>query len=175
MNRLSWLLGVLVSLALASASCSSTPCNPQSPLIYVDLPGGTESVSSFAATGACATVLGGCEPVAASCQTAGCECRYTLQVNPATFDASPDGICHIDVVAKDGGVFSKDLAYTSNGSSCFGVSGPVGITIVPQFSAAPPIDAAATDGPTTPADGGSTDADARPADAVETDAADGPG
>jgi hypothetical protein len=130
--------------ALPFVACSSSDtCQPASPLIFVELPGGTDSISSFAATGACAPAVGGCDPLAASCQTAGCPCQFTVQINPATFDASPNGACRLEVVSKDGRVFSQNLVYTSSGGSCFSVSGPKGTIYIPDFAGAGSADGAA--------------------------------
>jgi hypothetical protein len=157
MRRTWWLLGVVV---LGTACSTSSTCDPNSPLVYVDLPGGTDSISSLTATGACGPIPGGCVPLAASCQTAGCACRITLQVNPSTFDASPDGICQIEAVSKDGGLFSRALAFNSKGGSCFDVSGPVGTVVLVQFSA-----------PIIFRDAGGADADGADAGASDADAA----
>ncbi|HVU51443.1 MAG TPA: hypothetical protein VHL80_12190 [Polyangia bacterium] len=163
MRRPWWLLGVLV---LGAACSSSSTCDPSSPLVYVDLPAGTEGVS-FAATGACGAIAGGCVPLLSSCQTAGCACRITLQVNPSTFDASPDGVCHIEVVSASG-VFSKDLAFMSKGGSCFDVSGPVGTIVVaspaPTVDGGGDADASGADADASGADAGASDADAAPGD-----------
>jgi hypothetical protein len=165
MRRSWWLLGVLV----LGAACSTTSTCPNSPLLYVDLPGGTDSISSLTVVGACGPIPGGCVPVAASCQTAGCECRITLQVNPSTFDASPDGICDIRATSKDGGLFSKTLAFNSKGGACFDVTGPIGTVVFVQFSSpAGGADADASGADAAPdGDAGAlgTDADASPGDA----------
>jgi hypothetical protein len=174
MRRPLWLLGVIF---LATAACSSSStCDPKSPLLYVDLPGGTDSVSSLTVSGACAEIPGGCAPVASSCQTSGCECRLTLQVNPETFDASPDGVCLIQAVATNGAEFSKAVAFNPKGGSCFDVSGPAGTTVLVQFG--PPLvfrDAGGPDVGRT--DAGGSDADAgvggTDADANASDASDG--
>jgi hypothetical protein len=167
MRRPLWLLGVIV---LATAACSSSStCDPQSPLVYVTVPGGTDSLASITASGACGVIPGGCVPVAASCQTSGCACTFTLQVNPSTFDASADGVCQIEAVSTNGGLFSRALAFNSKGGSCFDVSGPVGTTVLVQFSA--PIifrDAGGTD----VADAGAGDAAGGEAGAADADAGD---
>lgn len=163
-------------IVLATAACSSSStCDPNSPLLYVDLPGGTDSISSLTVKGACAPIPGGCVPVAASCQTSGCECRITLQVNPSTFDASPNGICEVDAVSTDGALFAKSAAFNPKGGTCFDVSGPIGSTITVQFG--PPLvfrDAGGTGGDASRMDAGASDADAgaggTDADASGTDA-----
>jgi hypothetical protein len=99
-------------------------CDQQSALIYLDLPGGTDSISSSSATGACGRIPGDCVPVAMACQTAGCECRITLQVNPATLDASANSVCHIEAVSKSGGHFMRDLDFSAAGS-CTALDGTV--------------------------------------------------
>ena len=173
MRRPWWLLGLMV---LATAACSSSStCDPKSPLLYVDLPEGTDAVASLTVSGACGVIPGGCVPLAASCQTSGCACQLTLQVNPSTFDASPNGVCEIDAVSKDGALFAKSVAFNSKGGSCFDVSGPVGTTVLVQFSA--PIvfrDAGGTDAGQM--DAGASDADAGvggpDADASVSDASD---
>jgi hypothetical protein len=165
MRRPWWLLGVIV----LGAACSTTSTCPNSALVYVDLPGGTEG-TSFSATGACGEIPGGCVPLGASCQTPGCACRITLQVNFSTFDASPDGVCHIEAASSDGGVFSKDLPFMSKGGSCFDVSGPVGTIVLVQLSAGPK-DAGGTDGGGDAQDAGA-DAAATATDAGAGDATD---
>jgi hypothetical protein len=162
-------------MVLGVACSSESTCDPSSPLLYVDLPGGTDAIPSLNVKGACAPIPGGCVPVSASCQTAGCECRITLQVNPSTFDASPDGICEIDAVSKDGALFARSVAFTPKGGTCFDVSGPVGSTILVQFSAAPVFrDAGGTDADAAgDASGGSTpDAAVEAHDAVNDGGAD---
>ena len=173
MRRPWWLLGVIV---LATAACSSSStCDPKSPLVYVTLPGGTDSLASMTVSGSCGVIPGGCVPVAASCQTSGCACTITLQVNPSTFDASADGVCQIEAVSTSGGLFSRALAFNSMGGSCFDVSGPIGTTVVVQFSApvifrdaggADAADAGGVDaGAPDAADASSADADASAAEA----------
>jgi hypothetical protein len=100
-------------------------CDQQSAFVYLDLPSGTDSIVSFAATGSCGQIPGGCVPVAATCQTAGCDCRITLQVNPTTIDASPNGICHIEVVPKSGSKFTTELDFGSKAGLCSAVAGTI--------------------------------------------------
>jgi hypothetical protein len=156
-------VGVLLG-ALSLAACGSDACQTASPLLFVDIPGGTDSLASFAATGSCAPAVGGCEPLSASCQTAACPCRFTVQVNPATFDASSDGTCHIKVVEKSGLSFAKDLAFTSNGGACFSVSGPKGIVVLDALPDGGPIPS-----PVDGDAGGGGGAGGSDADAHETD------
>ena len=98
--------------------------------IFVELPDGTDSISSFEATGVCAPDSDGCVPLTARCETAKCDCQQEVQVNETTLGAGQTGVCHLRVTAKTGAVFTEDLTYTSSPSSCFDVSGPPGIVRV---------------------------------------------
>jgi hypothetical protein len=145
---------------LAASGCSSSTCGPASSIFFVELPAGTDSVSSFAATGACAPEVGGCGPVSANCATSGCDCKFTIQVNATTFGAMPSGACHIEAVSTAGRLFTRDVSFTSTSTSCFAVSGPSGMTISVDFTNAGLADAGGPD-----ADAGAPDADAGAADA----------
>jgi hypothetical protein len=124
--------------------------------IFVELPDGTDSFTSFEATGACALDSGGCVPLTARCETAKCDCQQEVQVNETTLGAGQTGICHIRLTSKTGAVFSKDLTFTSPASSCFDVTGPPGIVHVDFADAGIPA-------------GGITDAGLGDADADATD------
>jgi hypothetical protein len=156
-----WPLAVLPFLLSFLACSSSSTCQPGAVSVFVELPDGTDSVSSFEATGACAPDSGGCAPLTARCETAKCDCQQEVQVNETTIGAGQTGICHLRVIAKTGAVFTKDLTFTSPVSSCFDVSGPSGIVRV-DFADAGIADAGIADG--GHADGGHADADADAAD-----------
>jgi hypothetical protein len=135
---MAWRLSLPLSLLLFTACSSSPTCNPVVDL-FVELPGGTDAISSIEVTGACAPTSGGCVPVSASCETAKCDCKVAVQVNETTFGPAQMDVCHIRVISKAGAVFMRDLAFASAGGSCFNVSGPSG-TVAVDFSDAGIVD-----------------------------------
>jgi hypothetical protein len=139
-----WRTGAVLAspLALLLASCSSTPCETGASIFFVELPAGTDSVSSFEATGACGIEFGGCTPIAANCSTSGCACQYVVQVNANTFGA--DSVCHVSAISKTGQVFMQDFPFTRSSSSCFAVTGQTGVVTV-AFTGAGVVDAGAND------------------------------
>jgi hypothetical protein len=153
-RHLWWFLGGLV---LAASACSSSSNCSGAPILFVELPAGTDSVSSFSATGACALEIGGCAPVSANCSTSGCDCKFTVQVNATTFGRMPNGDCHIEAISTAGAVFTRDLTFTSSSSSCFAVSGPSGMTITVDFTNAGVGDAGAGDAEAGDADAGTAE------------------
>ena len=155
-------------LVLADCS-SSTACN-QATDIFVDLPGGTDSISSFEATGACATTLSTiCVPVSVSCETGGCDCQVRVQANKTTISMGQTEVCHLRVTAKDGEVFTQDLTFMSPAGSCFSVTGPTAAVHV-VFSGAGIFDAGVVrDGGIGDGDGGVGDGDGGAADAADAD------
>ena len=162
-----------VGLLLFADCSTSTTCNPATD-VFVDLPAGTDGISSLEATGACAPLsppVGGCVPVTTNCETARCECKVEIQVNQTTFGSGSTPLCHIQVTSKTGAVFTRDLTFTSAAGSCFSVSGPTG-DIQVDFADAGIGDAGAADAGT--ADVGAADAaEAANADAADAGAADG--
>ena len=133
MNRLC----AAIAMAVSTLACGpETHCDPSYPVVHLEVPGGSQSISSYQLSGACG---GGGTPT--DCQAFTCAanatcCQISVPITRQTSGFTPSAtVCHVEVVSAGGSVFAIDIDTVDRSGECtnWSLVDPSQSTIVVQF------------------------------------------